>query len=132
MRLQRRSVEQASAVYHSLRESLNNAHEKLAGLEEYFEHGPALKPSGIFGISLIESDVFSRRLREAIRAQHSACQLLETQCESARLVLVQAEQRRAGLAKAGSLAAQQLQAKEERLMQRELEDNLTGRYGLPL
>lgn len=127
--IQKKKVELASAHYHSVEESLNQALEKLEGLEHYFEHGPPLDIRGTFSVSLVETEVFNQRLRTAIAAQQSACQQLRAQCESARLLLVAAEHRRAGLEKVEAVSAQQARLAAEFRLQRDLEDSLTARHG---
>lgn len=126
-RLQKTKVDQAAIAYRNQLLALENAREKLQGLENYFE-GRSFDPGLANTMVLREASVFQARLLEAVATQQSLCAQLLNQCEHARQFLMQAEQRRSGLAKACDLARKARQVDHFSAEQRLVEDNLMAAY----
>lgn len=126
-RLQKTKVDQAAIGYRNQLLALENAREKLQGLENYFE-GKSFDPGLANAMILREASVFQSRLLDAIATQQSLCVQLERQCEYARDFLMQTEQRRSGLAKACDSARKERQIAHFAAEQRLVEDNLMAAY----
>lgn len=126
--LQSAKVESAGQRYQASIAAKEAAVTKLAGLEGYFAAEIPAPQGAVYAVNLIEVSVFKSRLKEAVVAQKTVCDQLGQQCEQARRLLMEAEQRRAGLDKARLKATRALKEEAQQLEQRRTEDAVMARY----
>ncbi len=126
--LQSAKVKSAGQLYQASIAAREAAVAKLAGLEDYFSAEIPPSQSAIYAVNLIEAGIFKSRLEAAVIAQRTVCDQLGQQCEQARRLLMEAEQRRAGLGKASLKAAECLKKEELQLEHRRTEDAVMARY----
>ena len=127
-KVEKLKVEQAAARYRSGLTALEQARDKLKGLEEYFsgETPPAVENRT--AIAFAEASLFAQRLHSAISAQRVTCTQLETQCEHLRQGLLQAERRRSGMDRTRAAADLRSLQETHKSENRQTEDALMARY----
>lgn len=126
--VQKSKVASAAESFRMAQQALQQAQDKLAGLEDYFENGAAVTSVNRFAVVLREASVFGARLSEAITAQRTVCQQLGAQVEMARRFLSEAEKKRVGFEKARETALRHQVCRREQLDQRRTDDNVMASY----
>lgn len=126
--VQKTKVANAAASFRIAQTALEQAEEKLRGLEDYFENGAAITSVDRYAVVLREASVFGSRLSTAITSQRTVCQQLGAQVEMARQFLLEAEKKRVGLEKACDSARREQIKQSEQLDQRRAEDNVMASY----